>query len=222
MVGSFVKTSILRFDTNAGGHDLNCSINFLKMFVYNVRLTNETCHLEINELTQNFYVTDHLKEIDPHLFKASRMMQSMMVDISSMRAFLHGSNGIAWLSSLNFNLSVDFENDADMRRNYNRTTPVFFSNRLSKESNYSLNVEYKFPDEDFCLFEKFLHKQLILPIIELTGYIEMDVRNACFNSEIAFNASFNACNFTQRAQNCRLENASLQIRSSNPGINFIY
>jgi hypothetical protein len=231
MVNSFIINTRLQFDTGLDtfliDYPLNCSINYLKMFVYNIHLTNDLYHSKVTEQLQNFYITGQLASVDTHLFTSSKSMGTLMLDITNMRSFMH-RNGIEWIRSINSNLSVDFSDQNQIRDNLNQTFWLFLSNRLSKSSNFSLNSEYQYPDEDFCLFCKFPHEKLIVPVIEIASlrncsctilwllqyvplyfansieYFETSVRIECFSSETEFNSSIEACNFAQKILNCQL------------------
>ena len=145
---SFVDENILKFQ-NKTALNLNSSIYQLQLDFY---------HIELNSNILNVYAFKKLKILDlngpinsiqPDLFKSFDYLRQLRLRSQNVRKLFAKNN--KWLNFLN--LKTNNRQDSFLLVIYQAFSNVSF---------------YEYPDEDFCLFKSFPHRQNVLPVLKPT------------------------------------------------------
>jgi hypothetical protein len=139
-------------------------MNIKKLFLLNLHLYFEAITLDnLNPLVfkniTNLILEGNLEYIDENLFESFTKIKNIAIKSDELINFFH--RGIKWISSLNRNVNVSFNNEAQLRANIHKLVSIEFDvlNWLQ------FNKYYTFPNEDICLFKQFPHSQLIIPLL---------------------------------------------------------
>ncbi len=112
--------------------------------------------------TEVLSVSGILSTIEEELFRDFNRIRVLFISIENLKSFFH--SGTKWMNGLNYNLNVDLKNGIPFNQLENRGLTLQLNHSISYFSH-----EYKYPDEDMCLFRDFPHEKLIFPLIVFTS-----------------------------------------------------
>jgi hypothetical protein len=130
----------------------------LQYEILNDKLFNE--HVFAN--TKVLSVAGMLYTIEEKLFRDFNRIRVLFISIENLQSFFH--SGTKWMNGLNYDLNVDLKNVIPFNQLENRELTLQLDHSISHFSH-----EYKYPDEDMCLFRDFPHEKLIFPLIIFTS-----------------------------------------------------
>lgn len=175
-----IQGSWIQFDSNdypfLGLIDTSIKEVQIKYF-NNLDLSNKTIHPTVFGNLIQFTVTiASIRKIQTNLFERLSKIRSVALHIINLKYFFH-VNQIDWTHQLNtspknkqyfLNLSTEAVNYV-----FDRAVSLELHNNLNDQSLYPVEffpyLEYKYPDEDFCLFASFPHENLVVPLLVSTN-----------------------------------------------------
>lgn len=147
---------------------------------YNLELSNKTIHPNVfGNITQLIIDISSIRTIQTNLFKPFDQLRLISLHIINLRYFFH-MNKIDWLCYYNarpdnnkyFGLLTE---EAAIHISQNHAT-LQIRNNLNDQSLYPVKffpyLEYKYPNEDFCLFASFPHENIIIPSLDSANTTE--------------------------------------------------
>ena len=146
---------------------------------------------DVFEHLQDLHLVGSINMIQTDLFYHFKEMKIISLVIDDLKAFFHNSvNGTEWLEYINNDLHItNFEREFFIRQ-FQRVALVQFV-----ESQSPFVQPYSYPENDYCLFNRFPHHQLIYPIIIM---FKQNVECSCTlvwlinNSTYYFNDDFSS------------------------------
>lgn len=146
---------------------LNTNVSFLNSSIYQLQLSVYHQHLDENFLNTHVFrelcildINGPLDSIKNDLFKSFKALRLLRIRNQNIKNIFVYKN--KWLSSLNENIKVDPENQAEMDSNEDNMIILVIYQSFENVSFYD------FPNEDLCYFRDFPHQQLVLPQLKPT------------------------------------------------------
>lgn len=155
-------------------------INVKLKYMYNLELSNRTIHPSVfGKMNQFSIEISSIHTIQTNLFERMDQLRHISLHIINLRYFFH-INQIDWLQF--YNLKDDnikyFGNSSDETVEYitDAFAVLHIQNNLNDHILYPVRffpyLEYKYPNEDFCLFATFPHQNIIIPVLETQNNTE--------------------------------------------------
>lgn len=175
-IDTFYKRNFLKFTNESAEKlltgDINSSITSVKLAkMENIKLDssilNELAFKNIKILQLN----GEIRSIQTGVFRSFRNLKTIEIDVHFLKILMH--RGIDWIRDINKQIDIDLRNKSQQVE-IKELRQIYFRLKI----NTSLSEDYltfyrkisipdSFPDEDFCLYEKFPFNQLVLFIIVL-------------------------------------------------------
>lgn len=169
-----IYSGALYFDTNSypfldqiTNHVFKYSIRYM----YKFDITNKSLHSSVFRGLTVFEVEScSIQRIQTDVFRGLNELKNVYLMLINLRSFFH-LNGIDWMYYLNVNYQTSnfyLANSPDaLRRVLFLSVELWIQIHLNDHDLYPVEFfpyfEYRFPDEDFCLFASFPHENLIVP-----------------------------------------------------------
>ena len=104
-------------------------------------------------------------DIEYDLFKHFKRLERVTLQLFNFKQLFHAGN--KWLSYLrHYSTSYDLNDDSIDFKNYTPMVILFKHNTQT-----TFNIVYKYPDEDFCLFQHFPHEKIVYPVLDPGSHI---------------------------------------------------
>ena len=198
------------------------SLTLLKISVAYEAITFDLVNKHVFAHVRTLYLNGIITRIQTELFGHFKQVKFVQVSSDDFTNFYQ--NGLDWLCHLNEELSVDLTDVRDFRANAHRTITLELADSVSV-----FKASYAYPDEDFCLFMRFPHVQLVYPSIKLAErvhkcsctllwlvqysglYVNLNASSKIDTSIVKdkLDESIRECltwkNFTARLDSCRFE-----------------
>ncbi|CAF0854779.1 unnamed protein product [Brachionus calyciflorus] len=224
---SILRNNQLSFNANSNIKLMNSSIILLDLYFYKGQLDNK---LLVFENVALLNLNGMLDTIETRAFKYSTQIRRIRLNIDNQVYFL--SKSLDWMQYLNMNLRINFNNVTNLKNDLKKLILISFI--LSRD--YDTNLNYNFPDKDFCLFVNFPTERLIFPhsgkiaykncsclilwlfknafrIFKITQIPDLDNIKICEKFYELENET-QYCNFPKRVSSCNLgKNRTKQINS---------
>jgi len=235
MVDTKLSRNYLNFDQseNKNSIDLNSTIQELELFLFNIKLSNQMLDEGVFEKVERMRISNQIVGIEYETFASFKQLKELTFVMYSLKAFFH-QVGIKWMKSLNNNVKVNFSNDSTRNqfRLIKQLTVSLYEQEIIFMKLRTNFEKYSFPNEDFCLFVDFPHKQLVFPIFDkcldtclfkwLTQYQKYSYY---FTIPCHFNVSVN-CNYSEMLTACNylshIEDLTETKAQNNSIINELY
>jgi len=107
-------------------------------------------------------ITGIVDRVDEDIFKSLKMLTKVFFSMDNLGDFFHQENGNKWMRHLNNNVRVNLENLTEIEEKILENKLMIISFDPNKALR-SFNRVYTYPDEDFCLFKHFPHRNLVIP-----------------------------------------------------------
>ena len=156
---SLIYKNQLEFLAINDSESLNLSnINSLTVTVYFVHITSKLVNKNVFNNIFVVYLQGYFYDIQVDLFDLSfKNLKDIFIVHDSFTALF--GQGIKWISRLNCDVNQKYiESESDFRRS------LYLIFQEYQEFDI-LRRFYKYPEEDFCIFKDFPHRQLVAPII---------------------------------------------------------
>jgi hypothetical protein len=148
--------------TSSSNRDLNSHVKFffinLSEFYLKASLLNPMVFSQLEVITVEYST---LHGIDEFAFKHLNHLKYLNLFLYNLDEFLR--NGSDWMRHLNSQVKVDLNDENEIKANLGKQF------RLSM---FDLAQQFKFSDEDICLFKDFPHDRLVFPLISTSSTIE--------------------------------------------------
>jgi hypothetical protein len=205
MADTKLKSNYLNFANSNNIENLNSTIENLDIFIFKVRLDNKLLDKDIFQKTINMHISYQIEHIEIGLLNSFKYLKELSFWMFSLKFFFHDLN-TKWLIGLNMDVKVNYSSDPYSVKSDDQAVVYF------REYNFNLYAhteEYKFPNEDFCLFLHFPHHNAVFPyfnkcyntctfqwLVQYIPYFTRLVYVPC-----SFNSS-NNCDFDQMLLTC--------------------
>jgi hypothetical protein len=144
-------------------------LNNKELYYLNVAITYEKFSLRI----LNKYVFKYLKrllvwgiiyDIETDMFKNFQHLNFLSINFENMKQMIENNN--KWMKYVNWHAKVNISDINEVNKNLEK---MLIFEIVQKSGNtgslIAFNQAYLYPDEDFCLFEHFPHKNLVYPFL---------------------------------------------------------
>jgi len=204
LIDSKIKTNYFTFASIDPFFQLNSTIIDLELEVFKVKISNQILNKHVFEKMQSLTIMKHLEEIETDTFKSFKYLKFLSFNIYSIKLLFN--NGILWMKYLNNGVQIDLENSS-RKANYSQQMIL----QLNEVYFHLLHIngfvdEYKYPDEDFCLFRQFPHENYVFPLTKFCyssctfawlyqyhNYFKLDWMPICQVKECNFTELFSKC-----------------------------
>ena len=130
------------------GFEMNLKqMRFLRLSIFNEAISSKIVNKFIFKHIKYLVVMGSVNKIEDRLFNSFKELGLIELNLDDLKSFFQ--NGIEWMKYLN--------------GDFNSTQKMVFLRILENLSPFK--QEYLFPSEDLCLFNKFPHHQLVIPLI---------------------------------------------------------
>jgi len=142
-------------------------LNNENLFYFNIHVTYEMLSEKILNThafanLKVFFATGILYNVENDLFKSFRRLRLILINIENLQTFYH--SGTQWMSSINNDIDIDLRKQNDFERFQLRTLTLQMENTVS-----FFSYSYDYPENDLCIFEKFPHTKLVLPLLTFSN-----------------------------------------------------
>jgi hypothetical protein len=160
---SFVDSNILSFiKLNNSNNDLNSDIFHTEFVIYRTQFDENLFNKDIFKKTKSLFLYGIINNIKDDLFKLFNNLKLVQIYTQNVRQLF--SKNIKWFMNLNFNLeSVNLD---DLLIIDQKMSLLKKSIYLKIFQTFPRVTFYDYPNEDFCLFSKFPHNQLVFPLLK--------------------------------------------------------
>lgn len=214
------RLNFMKIPINDSDSDLDCSINVLKIFDSEIDLDTSLIYPEIFRNIKLFFIElSTITSIQEDLFKNLKNLKYFALKIRNFRELINMGNH--WMKYLNYGVKVNLSDTSDVYRNSNK--------QMLFEMN-DLNLDYDYPESDFCLFQNYPHERLVFPIIQTKKnlncsctlmYLIKNKNLFANDSNIILTDSiatcFNSNEFDDLIKNCEFEKRLATCKSKEPG-----
>ena len=214
------------------------SLQTVALNIYFEQVTHKILNRLVFKQVKYLVLEGIIYSFQTDLFQHFTQLKRIVLDVVNLQSFLH--TGIAWANSLNSDLNEDPTRVTKYLKIAERSILLEFID-MSK----IFSKTYDYPEEDWCLFKNFPHRQLVVPLIlaeedsfqctctiiwlmQYThlfinndySYYATEVKQPLFNLNRVFrvkNCSESlGCNFTQRFRLCMVDQAYSRIEMMEP------
>jgi len=135
---------------------LNSRINRVLLDMFKIKLNTEVLNKYVFERTTTICIQQQVDGIEVETFKSLKYLKRLELKMMSFYKFFH--QGTSWMRNLNSDVKINLNNSINFKNwtELDSLKLVF--------TDYWFNVPYIFPDEDFCLFNKFPHEHYVIPV----------------------------------------------------------
>jgi hypothetical protein len=116
-------------------------------------------------------ITGIVDRVDEEIFKSLKMLTKVFFSLDNLGDFFHQENSNKWMRYLNDDVRVNLENFTDIEEKILKNKLMIISFDPNKALR-SFNRVYTYPDEDFCLFKHFPHRNLVTPKLVIKAQFE--------------------------------------------------
>jgi hypothetical protein len=188
---------------------INSSIQVLTLQGYNYRLDRLIMNPLVFERLYVLTVAESVGSIDPELFKNLPNLNSIILNLDSLRNFFHQVS-LSWTCNLNLFIQPMNLDDAQVLNSSDLRGLIQNSSFFITFTNYRLGLfglsgltshEYDYPGEDFCTFARFPHSRLVVPVIDSPNVTECTQTLAYLVKHYSLYSSFFSTQFTYSSLN---------------------
>lgn len=159
-------------DTNIT--DINSNIKHLYIYyVQNIDLDSTILNRLAFKNIERLFLSGGIDSIQVGLLKSFTRLKNLILDGYSTRKLIH--RGIDWIRDINSELKVDLESNLSVLLSNESLSSWCVSFRTTPSDRIGIDyveTDFKpigvYPDEDFCLYERFPFEQLVIFIPHLT------------------------------------------------------
>jgi len=166
---SFIFRNELKFQRISNQIRLNILVYQLDLTLYHSSLSMDLYNEHVFKSTAILNIVGQTRFIQHDLFKNFNQLKLLRIKMQSIREIFSRNN--KWLEYLNYAVP-----EVDLKLDHPFSMSRMFI--LSIYQTYPNLTFYDFPIEDFCLFENFPHKRLVLP------HIKRSTKSSCSCTEI--------------------------------------
>lgn len=160
MTHTFYRSNFLRFEKNYDEFELNSDIQGFEIEkMEKIKLDSSLLHPGIFKNVKTISLLGAIASIEPNIFKPFTQLTELKLESVFFIKFIH-KNGLAWMRSINYGLDVKVSNYTDISLNIGKT--CFVSLNFHELVKTDLKLAYSFPDEDFCLWQSYPFRQLVI------------------------------------------------------------
>lgn len=168
LIDTFYKTNTIRFLRNSNySSSIKCSINdVLFAEMDNVNIDETTFNLDVFKNTETFDLYGKIAKIQTDLFSSLSRLKQIQIKFQFFQPLIH-KQGIKWIEKINMGLNYNLSGNLSLVDRLSRMKSIEISVLYSQlELFQALDINYYFPDEDFCLYFRFPFHQLVFFTIE--------------------------------------------------------
>ena len=183
LIDTFMKTNLLKFVESNSNVFFESYIEKANLYVNNVGIDETLLHLNVFKEIFQIFIEGEIKYIQNNLFGGNNFqkLQLIYIFIHEFKRLSH-KQGIEWIKNINENVSINpdddvytiFKNETHMI-SYNKNPRMFFIylHQFAGKDIYSdrfkeaVVLKEVFPNEDFCLYEKYPFYQVVILLIDL-------------------------------------------------------
>jgi hypothetical protein len=221
LIDSKFKINYFTIESNSSHLDLNSSIKILKLNVFNLKIDNKLLNEKVFENLKTLKIFDYLLCIEKETFKPFRYLKEIVFQVYSLKNFFH--TGTDWMEYLNNYVNINYSsqtfavNQNDQMILYFRS--AFISNKIQ--------LAYRYPDEDFCLFIDFPHHHFVFPHLfncfNTCTFMYLTQFSSYFKFSQMIDCTFEAdCDFDSMARFCTKRNFLPDNIGFSPEIDYYY
>jgi hypothetical protein len=206
MVDTKLLKNYLTFENDSDVTELNSLIDELELCLFKLDLDHFILDQYVFKNLTKLRILYQPKGIEVGILKPFVHLKELELSLFSLKSFFHTS-GIKWIIGLNSLVILNYSNNLTTIDKSKQVIVSLVQNYFGYQEKVG---EYTYPNEDFCLFIDFPHKNFVFPIIEkcfntctfqwLVQYhyfLEFDYYTKC-NLE---NSTL-ACNYSLMAEAC--------------------
>ena len=174
LIDTLMKTNVMRFveDENEKHVYIDSFVRELVLNVEKVDLDRRMLNENIFKWTRFVTISGELRSIQSDLFINENFKSLIEIIISAayMRS-LSSKQGIEWIRNINKNVSFDLNALNELNYTNSKTRIGFKFIKLHQRLGYNFyklnslqlsRIEEVFPDEDFCIYEKYPFNQMVI------------------------------------------------------------
>ena len=152
IINSFIKKNTIRFMENVNNTAILAQIEYVTFVnVYRIKIDSIVLSKCIFDKTREITISGFFDYIQPDIFKEFEQVNRFYLVLYNLRQLFH--TNMNWLYYLNyFLLSKTFNLD------YIKANSIFFLVVFGESYN---DINYFYPEEDFCLFKQFPHERFV-------------------------------------------------------------
>jgi len=208
MVSTKVVSNYLTFNSEPEMADLNADIKSVAFTLFNINLNGKMLNKQVFKNIQSLRLEDFFIVAEASIFKSFTYLKTLDLRLFSLQKFFH--SGTSWIKFLNSNAQ-------------NKSQPLFLS--LIQNNIYNLKEiiveDYKFSDQDFCLFKDFPHSSNVI-LKQSYSYnsctyqwLTQNGRNfSLFNKTNHNSMDFSDCDINKMKMNCTLTHVSSETTNN--------
>ena len=138
----------------------NIFMLFLEM--HNEKLSESIMNAQLFKKVKYISILGSVSSIDTYVLKEFTSLLSIFLTLYNFRELFHNTNTL-WMNSLNERLHINMNNSMQVSQYADKYVNIDLA--YPPSNLVVFEKVYDFPDEDFCLFKRFPHDQLVLPHI---------------------------------------------------------
>ena len=138
----------------------NIFMLFLEM--HNEKLSESIMNAQLFKKVNYISILGSVSSIDTYVLKEFTSLLSICLTLYNFRELFHNTNTL-WMNSLNERLHINMNNSMQVSQYADKYVNIDLA--YPPSNLVVFEKVYDFPDEDFCLFKRFPHDQLVLPHI---------------------------------------------------------
>ncbi|CAF0896653.1 unnamed protein product [Brachionus calyciflorus] len=232
MSNTFYRKNYIQFK-NESSKDPNLKSNIESLILYqveNILINLDLVNKYLFAETIDLLISGKINQIEANVFKELKNLRFLYLDMYFVKGLFH--KGLDWLNKINNDLRIDPLNSTDINLNKDRIFHIKIAYDTEQSDSRLLNANDIFPEEDFCLYEKFPFNQMIfLTVDDLekeyfpnyynytctlkwiqkynTKYLSYDIRFFYVKNNDFGN--FNECDYEYLVKNCKFNTTPIRL-----------
>ena len=180
LINTFLKSNSIRFIEPKRKVNMKSVIINVLLHVDKIDLDKRLFNPNIFKSIRLIHIVGSLNSIENELFLSFRDLEKIAIPISDFKRIAH-KQGIDWMRNMNNGISIDLDKSNFTRYKSHQIRFKFIT--LHQYAGYDFYkmvykslkpIEVMFPDEDFCLYEKYPFNQLVILVIDNNDLIYDD------------------------------------------------
>lgn len=157
---SFINKNVLNILKANDTENYDVIINELVLEIKYESLTSKILNKYLFVTLYKLKMYGLLNNIEADIFSNFIYLKRIDLQVDNFKELFHRGN--KWMRYLNSGINVDLNDQLDINKNIENFMVIRFKYKLNVSF---INPIYEYPDEDFCLFQYFPHKHLVLPVL---------------------------------------------------------
>ena len=179
-MNNYKETNSMALDLNKTQVYLNSNIEILQLYdIYNLKLTEALIDKYVYKRTKQFIIDGTFLNINDFTFKTFKYLSEIKLVFRNPKEFWHNSADHKWLSYINSIHSHKFT--IKNKTKISQKIIDWYDNHKILLYITDYYYDYKYPNEDICLFRNFPHKNTVLFSPERTEWDEASDKEFVFN-----------------------------------------